>query len=334
MRLRPASVLLAIGLLAAACTSSGETGAPLGGDTLDTLDTSDAPSSSPRAPASPRPPGTPPPPTVDPIDAQRAMQVVTHLVDGVGERLSGSLADARAQAVIAAAFADAGWDVTLDRFDLPQGGQSANVVATWRGRGTGGEPHVVVGGHYDTVPGTVGANDNATGVGVLVAVAHELADEAAELAVPVVLVAFGAEEYQAGTRVHHVGSEHMASAGPAPVAMLSVDMVGNGPTTRLVAFEGGDPTLWERLQDVVARAGIADTEPDVRGDVSDHGPFARRGIPAAFLWTGPDGRLHTPADTLEHVTLEDLQRAGDVTLALLRDLGDADVDGLEPAGPG
>jgi Zn-dependent M28 family amino/carboxypeptidase len=81
---------------------------------------------------------------------------------------------------------------------------------------------------------------------------------------------------------------------------------------------------------VAEASAIPDIVATTRGDISDHGPFARRSVPAAFLWTGSDGRLHTPADTIDHLDPIDLQRAGDLTLAWLRGLTEQDRAGLLP----
>jgi Zn-dependent M28 family amino/carboxypeptidase len=51
---------------------------------------------------------------------------------------------------------------------------------------------IVIGAHYDTVPGTPGADDNATGVAVLLELARVLALQ--PLKYPVQLVAFDMEE--------------------------------------------------------------------------------------------------------------------------------------------
>ncbi len=55
------------------------------------------------------------------------------------------------------------------------------------------KPPILIGAHYDAVPGTPGADDNATGVAVLLELARAFA---AELALhPLQLVAFDMEEY-------------------------------------------------------------------------------------------------------------------------------------------
>lgn len=261
-----------------------------------------------------------------PFDADRALAFATRLTDEVGPRPAGGPSDVAAREHLGAALRAAGWSVEQRPFPLPQGGSSANVVA-WLRDGPSAGPHVVIGGHLDTVAGSPGANDNASGVGVLVALAEELADERPGL--PVVLVGFGAEEYQPSEpRRHHLGSEAYASEhADRVVAAVSVDMIGNGDTTCICWFPAGPDVLAQRLEALTDSSGYEVRSP---GDISDHGPFARRGLPAVLLWTGRDDRYHTPQDTPEHLDVEDIRRAGDLVLRFVRDLRPGERDGLEP----
>lgn len=262
---------------------------------------------------------------LDPFDAGRALEVA-HELAALGPRPAGSDADAAARDLLEERLTAAGWSVEVVPFPLPQGGTSANVVARRPGAATGG-PYVVIGGHLDTVAGSPGANDNASGIGVLVALAEELADESP--AVPVAIVGFGAEEYQPSEpREHHLGSDAYAEANVGSVvAALVVDMVGNGDLTCICWLAAGPDTLAIRLASLAPDSGY---EVRARGDISDHGPFAHRGVPAALLWTGRDGRYHSPADTAEHLRVEDLRRAGALALAFVRDLDSRDRSGLRP----
>lgn len=251
------------------------------------------------------------------FDVDQALEAVELLADDIGVRTAGSPEDARARAAVASLWTDAGWEVAEEPVPLPQGGATANVVAVLPGTDLTA-PHVVVGGHLDTVAGSPGANDNATGIGVLVALAEELADESDALAWPVALVAFGAEEYQPSEpREHHLGSGAYADArGAAVHRMVSVDMVGHGTPTCLCWWR--DDTLARELLQVADVAGIGPVRAEAVGDVSDHGPFVAAGVPSVLLWTYPDGVYHSPADTSERLHAEDLRRAGDLVLAWLR----------------
>lgn len=57
----------------------------------------------------------------------------------------------------------------------------------------GGSPPILIGAHYDAVPGTPGADDNATGVAALLELARTFAELPASY--PVQMVAFDMEEY-------------------------------------------------------------------------------------------------------------------------------------------
>lgn len=86
--------------------------------------------------------------------------------------------------VLAEALSGWGYDVCFQ-------GDYRNVVALPRRRGA--EGMVLVGAHYDSVPRSPGADDNASGVAVLLACARALAASDG-LAQPVGFVAFNAEE--------------------------------------------------------------------------------------------------------------------------------------------
>lgn len=309
-------------ILAVACAPTADAPPPAAAPTAGRGAASPSPALT--ALPSPTPPAPSPSPSPAPspvvtrgaFDLARALSVVTALADDIGSRAAGTEGDIAARAYVADALRAAGWSVREEPVPLPQGGTTANIVARQPGASLG-RPHLVVGAHLDTVAGTPGANDNATGVGVLVALAEELADE--PLREPVVLVAFGAEEYQPGQpRRHHLGSQAYADLrAPQVTGMVGVDMVGNGSPTCLCWLRGADPAIAQQLAAVADAEGLA-VRAEARGDISDHGPFALAGVPAVLLWTYDDGVLHTPADTTDRIRPDDLERTGRLVLAWLR----------------
>ena len=84
------------------------------------------------------------------------------------------------------------------------------------------QPPILVAAHYDTVPGSPGADDNATGIAGLLELARALAHTPARY--PVRLIAFDLEE----TTYELAGSTHYArSLPPTPLRlMLSLEMLG------------------------------------------------------------------------------------------------------------
>lgn len=132
---------------------------------------------------------------------------------------------ARAAKHITTELERAGWVVKPEVYQV-SGVACANLVAEKTGT-TKPEEIVVVGAHYDTVPITPGADDNASGVAVLLALARELS--AAKPGRTLRLVAFANEEpiyFQTefmGSRVYSRGCK---KRGERIVAMLSLECLG------------------------------------------------------------------------------------------------------------
>jgi hypothetical protein len=101
-------------------------------------------------------------------------------------------------------------------------GTSENLIATLAGTGTP-ERAFLVGAHFDSVPGSPGADDNASGVAGMLEAARVFAGQ--ETASSIEFVAFAHEE--SGL----VGSTQYASAietaGRELVGMLSLEMIGH-----------------------------------------------------------------------------------------------------------
>ena len=188
--------------------------------------------------------------------------------------------------------------------------KSRNVVAELKGTGN---DVVVVGAHYDTVPDTeAGANDNTSGIGVVLTLAENLAGHRLPFTVQFVL--FGAEELGLFGSVHYVSSLRDEELGRMR-AMMNFDVVGTGP--RLNLF--GDDGLTE-LSLALSRALGVDAEIGSLpwGASSDHASFQQAGIPV-LLFFGPNvSRIHTPADRLEFVQPELLGSAVVLAETLLR----------------
>jgi len=211
----------------------------------------------------------------------------------------------RAQAVPLAArvVVDAGVS------DLP----AENVVARMAGAAPGGRT-VVVGAHFDSVPEGPGANDNASGTGLVLELARALAaDPGMAPGLNVVFVAFGAEE------LGLLGSAHYVRVLPPEAregvrAMLNFDMVGVGDALRV----GGDAALIGAADGVARERGLTlGRLPQSLGRASDHASFIAAGIPGIFFYVSEDPNYHSAGDTADHVSPQRLQQVGDLGAALL-----------------
>lgn len=273
-----------------------------------------------------RPPTSPP---VRPADADpdTALAAVRHLAGKIGPRHATSPAYREAADWVARQLADLGYDVRRQSIAVPGGnswgvpvtaGRSENIIATPPGLDPAA-PHLLVGAHLDTVPQAPGAEDNASGVGVLLAVADAIADRRTRL--PVVLVAFGAEEPRGDTDAdHHYGSRtYVASLGPAERravrGMLSLDRVGVGSVVPVgQAVSGDDPA--RRAVLAAARRARVPVAPDVNRS-SDHWQFVLAGMPGVRLGSTPYAAYHSPEDVPSVVDRAQLQRTGRLVLAWL-----------------
>ncbi|MFC7724472.1 M28 family metallopeptidase [Nocardioides sp. GCM10028917] len=278
---------------------------------------------------------TPVPPdreALEPLDAAdpdpaTAVRAVRRLAGRIGPREATSPAYERAAGWVAGELTRLGYDVARQRVDVPAGeswgvsvpaGRSANVVATPPGFEPA-EPHLVVGAHLDTVPQAPGAEDNASGVGVLLAVAEAASVRSTRL--PAVFVAFGAEEPRGPTDDdHHYGSRHYVDQlGPRERAavrgMVSLDRVGVGDRVPVGSAGNTDP-VQRALLAAARRAGAA-TVADGGQRSSDHWSFVRAGLPGARLGSTAYAGYHSAGDVPAVVSGAQLERVGRIVAAWL-----------------
>lgn len=186
---------------------------------------------------------------------------------------------------------------------------TVNVVGTKRGTARPDEI-VVVGGHYDSVPRSPGANDNASGTASVLEVARVLASIPTPRTVQFVL--FAAEE------LGLFGSAAFAAERrQGIVAMVNLDMVGWGERL-MVGNAGRDEAIVELAVQAAQGAGIQVTR--FRAGASDHASFERAGIPALFLHRGVDPDYHRPTDVPSNVDPRHLEEAARLTVAIVREL--------------
>lgn len=239
----------------------------------------------------------------------RLMDHVRMLGARIGERnLSRSLALRAAADYIRAVWTGQGYAVVEEPFEV--GGRRAiNLVAEQRGSTRPGAI-VLVGAHYDSVAGSPGANDNATGVAVLLEISRALRREA--LGRTVRFVAFANEEppyfmtEAMGSRVH---ARQARLRGEDVVAMCSLETLGyysDAPGSQRYPFPFGAfyPSTGNFLAVVgnqhsralvvdFLRYFLAATDFPVEGVAalewipgitwSDHWAFWREGYPAVML---------------------------------------------------
>jgi aminopeptidase YwaD len=216
-----------------------------------------------------------------------------------GPRPAASGAERRAHTRVRRAFGEAGLKVSTVRFRVPGKGRSRDVIGAFE---TPRRCLRIVMAHTDSMPRAPGAIDNASGVGVLVALAPRLS--AIHPSCDVWLVATGAEERGYTGRPNHLGASALLRrvrrahrARDLRIA-LSLDEVGRGRRFDLRSNARRARRKVERpvLHAVRRAGGHARWLRDSGTGNSDHREFQLAGLPAAKLGQPGNSCRHQPCD--------------------------------------
>ncbi len=191
---------------------------------------------------------------------------------------------------------------------------------------------IIVSAHYDhlgTSGGEVyaGADDNASGVAMVLEVARQLTAAGQRPRRTIAFVGFDMEEQMLW------GSRWFASHTPWPIEQvklfITADMIGRSlgnlplPAVFVLGTEHA-PQLKEAF-DVVGRpAGleVARLGTDLIGTRSDYGPFRDREVPYLFFSTGEHPDYHTPRDTPDRIDYEKAARVSSLVLRIVQHVGE------------
>lgn len=243
-------------------------------------------------------PSPSPVPKATSVSVDRVIEIDRELSVGIGERVKGTEGERRAADLIESHFNMAGCQTSRQTFTRAAGGTSQNIICRvpdadfslgW----------TVIGGHYDTVSGSPGGNDNASGTALTVALAEAFVRSRSSIE----FVAFSGEERDRATRAHHEGSRAYVAALSSPrmvLAMISPDMIANGPRLHITVDRSHPGELGAELLTLANELKIP-AFIDRAGDVSDHTSFTRVGVPGVALWTGTRPEYHSAADTFDTV---------------------------------
>ncbi len=178
--------------------------------------------------------------------------------------------------------------------------------------------HDHLGVHQKTV--YEGANDNASGVGVLLNTAEHLARQTTKRSV--VFVAFGGEEMGC------IGSQKFVDDPPVPLekiaAVVNLDTLGGNSNAFSVWSK--NKMLQEYISKFAIQNGFQVVNKNYPDHMSDHFPFEAAGIPAVTL-TSPDWieLSHTTTDTFQNLNKDKIIRACELNNKLISQLANSDI---------
>jgi glutaminyl-peptide cyclotransferase len=279
-----------------------------------------------------------------PIDGDRAYGYLTAICK-IGPRPAGSAANTRQRAMVAEHFRKLGGQVREQPFagtdPLSHAPVAmANLIGSWFPERA---ERVVLGVHYDTRPFPdedpdpsrrkqpfLGANDGASGVALLMEIAHHLPDSPTPWGVDLVLfdgeeLVYGGGQNQTGEYFlgsKAFGREYAGRKGGKDhyAAALVLDMVGD----RDLAIEKEQHSLEfaPRLVGEVWAVARALKVPEFRDRVGpsvqdDHLPLYSNGIPAIDIIDFDYRHWHTAQDLPENCSGASLAQVGKVVTAWL-----------------
>ena len=291
------------------------------------------------------------------VDTERLMADLRALsAPDMEGRLAGSPGGRRARAYILDRFREMGLQPVAGSYEmtfpLGSGGESqsrapavgANVMGMIPGT-AGAARLVILGAHYDHVGirnGQLypGADDNASGVAAMLAVAGAMTGGRTEASI--VFVAFDAEEQ--GLRGARYFVDHPPVDLRSVIAMVNLDMVGRGDAnTLVVAGTSYTPSFRGVVTDAARGRKLAvsfgydrpATGRERREDwthSSDHGPFHDAGVPFLYFGVENHGDYHRPTDTADRIPAGFYTEATRIVLATVSRLaGGARPRGVDSA---
>ena len=277
--------------------------------------------------------------------AQLLRDLETLSADAMEGRLPGTPGGARARAYIIQRFKEVGIQPIGDSYERPftfkalgspDERSGVNIVGVIRGRREP-ERYLALTAHYDHLGvrnGQVynGADDNASGVAAVLAIAARLSADKPDHSV--LVAALDAEE------MGLIGSRELVKTPPVPLDAIymnvNLDMVARDENNRLYAVGAHHyPFLKAYLKDVASppvslRLGH-DTPNNPKEDDwtqdSDHFPFHQAGIPFIYFGVEDEAQHHKATDDAETVTKKFFVGAANTILAAVRRF-DKNLEGI------
>lgn len=280
----------------------------------------------------------------DPAPHQLYEDVRILAADDMGGRLVGTPGSAKARAYLVKRLRTIGIEPVLSGFEQPFEAEhdgallkGTNLIGRIRGSGTS-DRVLLIGAHYDHFgvrDGKVlnGADDNASGVAVLLSIAERFARE--QPVHDIVFALWDAEEQG------FYGSKAFVKAPPVPLSRialnLNLDMMSRNDRNELwLAGAHHSPFLRARFEAIVAQAPVSlklghdgppwkDTDDWTGG--SDHFVFHQQGIPFAYLGVEDYPDYHKPTDDFAAIPKDFFARSA-ATALLAAQRFDRDLDAI------
>ena len=210
-------------------------------------------------------------------------------------------------------FEEMGYRVSLQAYTDDAGQSGSNVIAV-KNADRDNADILVISAHHDSVPTAYGANDNASGVTALLAIAEQVKDVPTDTEIR--FVSFTDEENGKNGSRYYVSTLQEEERSRI-VGNIQLDMLGGLGAEGMQLFTAdGEPNwLTSQLQKQDASLAVA------AETASDHTSFQLAGIPGVLLMQQGRGYLyHTAADVASQIDLATLAGSVQITAATVQEI--------------
>jgi alkaline phosphatase isozyme conversion protein len=218
----------------------------------------------------------------------------------IGPRTPGSEGEAKTAEYIESVFKAIGYVPESQPFTANAGNQtinSTNVIALKQGNST---QEIIVGAHYDASGEGSGADDNASGVAVMLETAKLVQNIQTPYSIR--FIAFGAEEAGLLGSYAHLNQMSQQEFENA-VAMIDLDSLIAGDTAYVLSDEGVQSFVCDWALEWALGNGFTLqtiqnldlTDPATKKGYSDYSAFRDAGIPFAYFTSGNFGQGNQPS---------------------------------------
>jgi len=165
-----------------------------------------------------------------------------------------------------------------------------------------------------------GADDNASGIAVMLQLARDLAEYDHTRANDYLFIAFSGEEKGL------YGSNYWTKNPTVPITelnyMINLDMVGRLDSAGAIGINGvGTSPAWDEVnRNLVGNLNVKTTNSGI--GPSDHTSFYLQGVPAIHFFTGTHADYHKPTDDEEKVNYDGMLRVARHIESLIATLND------------
>lgn len=221
-----------------------------------------------------------------------------------------------------------------------QNRKTKNIIAYISPKIPKSDDIIVIGAHFDHLGSRgdtyyPGADDNASGVAGVMAVATALSKYKDKLNHTVLLQFYSAEELGLIGSKYYTNNPLFPESRPdinKHSAMINLDMIGylrksymdNENVTSYrnckewIVFNYGNAVdLKSIVSDLSSKYPFAKNISGYRPGGSDHAPFYNKGIPVVFLHTGTHPHYHKPSDTPDKLNYDGLTSVAKLALEIL-----------------